>query len=114
MSDYNPDRWLIVEIGDADPCYKILSSWYGGYVGADSWRFSSAIRFAYKVDEAFYTVTTDTVTTYNLRGCAYGASSLASSVLEGFFEGAATASIHIRELTEAEAIAKLETMKWAE
>ena len=45
MSDYTPDRWEVVEIqGDGhDTLRKILGSWYGGYAGSDSWRFSSGI-----------------------------------------------------------------------
>jgi hypothetical protein len=45
MSDYTPDRWEVVEIQSDghDTLRKILGSWYGGYAGSDSWRFSSGI-----------------------------------------------------------------------
>lgn len=46
MSQYTPDRWAIVELklnDSEEVTRKILSSWYGGYLGSDSWRLSSGI-----------------------------------------------------------------------
>ena len=45
MSDYRPDKWVIIEIlnGGDDPLYKVFGSWLGGYLGSDSWRSSSGI-----------------------------------------------------------------------
>lgn len=39
-----PDKWIVVAIGnDPNPLYKVFGSWYGGYLGADSWRMNSGI-----------------------------------------------------------------------
>ena len=45
MSDYTPDRWVIVEINSPEhgKIRKVLGSWYGGYTGSDSWRMNSGI-----------------------------------------------------------------------
>jgi hypothetical protein len=45
MSDYTPDRWMIVRItGKNHPTIdKVVGSWYGGFGGSDSWRMSSGI-----------------------------------------------------------------------
>lgn len=47
MSEYNPDVWVVVKFAGADvpdgELYKILAGWYGGYLGADSWKFNSGI-----------------------------------------------------------------------
>ena len=44
MSEYTPDKWVIIEIIHNDiPVRKVLASWYGGYSGSDSWRISSGI-----------------------------------------------------------------------
>jgi hypothetical protein len=46
MSTYSPDRWVIVELkmNDSEERYrKVMASWYGGYLGSDSWRMSSGI-----------------------------------------------------------------------
>jgi hypothetical protein len=44
-NEYTPDKWELIEIvsEEGETLYKILSSWYGGYGGSDSWRFSSGI-----------------------------------------------------------------------
>lgn len=44
-NEYTPDKWELIEIvsEEGGTLYKILSSWYGGYGGSDSWRFSSGI-----------------------------------------------------------------------
>lgn len=43
MSVYYPDKWVIVEIifDNKPPLYKVLASWYGGYLGSNSWKLSS-------------------------------------------------------------------------
>lgn len=44
MSDYTPDRWVVVEMNsEHGKIRKILGSWYGGYAGSDSWRMNSGI-----------------------------------------------------------------------
>ncbi len=44
MSEYTPDKWVVIEIDyDGVKTQKILSSWYGGWAGSDSWRLSSGI-----------------------------------------------------------------------
>lgn len=46
MSDniYNPDKWVILKFKDKNNTwYKVLGSWYGGYINGDSWRMSSGL-----------------------------------------------------------------------
>ena len=45
MSDYRPDRWVVVKIkGENLPTvHKVFASWYGGYAGSDSWKLNSGI-----------------------------------------------------------------------
>ncbi len=44
MSDYTPDRWLVVKITtDKEMLYKVFACWYGGLGGSDSWQFNSGI-----------------------------------------------------------------------
>lgn len=41
---YIPDEWVIVEVDSKQGKHqKVLGSWYGGYLGSDSYRFSSGI-----------------------------------------------------------------------
>jgi hypothetical protein len=55
MSDYCPDRWVIVRIAgkNHEPIDKVLGSWYGGYAGSDSWRFSSGITKVIEHDDRY-------------------------------------------------------------
>jgi hypothetical protein len=45
MSDYNPDKWIVVKITqkDVSPIYKVFASWYGNYTAPESWRMNSGI-----------------------------------------------------------------------
>ena len=43
---YTPDVWVIVEIKNkttGKKLHKLLSGWYGGFAGSDSWRINSGI-----------------------------------------------------------------------
>ncbi len=40
-----PDKWIIIKITDGNkPIYKVYGTWYGGYLGEDSWRLNSGIK----------------------------------------------------------------------
>ena len=45
MSDYTPDRWVMLEITGlgSKPIRKIFAGWYGGYLGSDSWKLNSGV-----------------------------------------------------------------------
>ena len=44
MSEYKPDRWVVLKITDNDKVgYKVMGGWYGGYLDSDSWRINSGI-----------------------------------------------------------------------
>lgn len=43
--DYYPDTWVVLKITQdrAEPLYKVLAGWSGGYLDGDSWRMNSGI-----------------------------------------------------------------------
>ena len=45
MSQYRPDKWVVVKITSEKypPVYKVFACWYGGYTGSDSWKLNSGI-----------------------------------------------------------------------
>ena len=72
MSEYRPDSWVIVKVYEAktnNTIYRILGSWYGGYLGSDSWRLSSPI-VKITDDEEVFIVWNESGSVYYLRkGC---------------------------------------------
>lgn len=53
MSDYVPDRWMLVKITGEDPHYRVFGSWFGGYLGSDSWRLNSGIVSVIEEDDSY-------------------------------------------------------------
>lgn len=44
MSNYSPDRWVILEFKTPEGTFrKVFAGWYGGYTGSDTWKLSSGI-----------------------------------------------------------------------
>ena len=45
VSPYIPHKWVVVEFktNDGEVNRKVMASWYGGYLGSDSWKLSSGI-----------------------------------------------------------------------
>lgn len=56
MSEYNPDCWELIKLTEASTgqvTYKVVAGWYGGFVGADSWKISSGIKDVIDHNEYF-------------------------------------------------------------
>ena len=83
MSEYTPDRWLAVEItlDDGASLFKILGSWYGGYLDGDSWRISSGATDV-KEEEDYYDVTNVSGSVYRCYKRSEGASAYTLSLLD--------------------------------
>lgn len=45
MDANTPNAWVIIKIQqpEAEPIYKVLAGWYGGYLDGDEWRMNSGI-----------------------------------------------------------------------
>lgn len=82
--EYTPDRWVILELkSDTDRVIKILASWYGGYLGGDSWKLSSGNLSVEDCGE-YYTIPQHSGSTYVLPKGAKGMSSMAAGKLAQF------------------------------
>jgi len=54
MSDYTPDRWVMLKITyNKIPTYKILAGWGGGYMQGQSWRLNSGITEIKEEDDRY-------------------------------------------------------------
>lgn len=78
-----PDKWCMIRIHEDD--YRIFGSWYGSYLGSDSWSLNSGV-VSVESDENFYKFTGTSGTVYkcttNLRH--YGATSFGGGQLSWF------------------------------
>lgn len=84
MSEYTPDRWVVIEIDhDGEKCQKILSSWYGGWAGADSWRLSSGITEVEELEDSFV-FKNESGSVYTCYKKRYGMSAYTMGVLGDF------------------------------
>lgn len=50
-----PDEWVVLKILSASDgtFYKVLGSWYGGYLHGNSWRLNSGIERVEKTEDSF-------------------------------------------------------------
>ena len=87
MSDYAPDRWLVVKITGEDypPVHKVFACWYGGYLGSDSWKLNSGITKVTETNDYFF-FDGSSGSTYACRKGSYGANGYGSSVLSGLIQ----------------------------
>lgn len=84
MSDYTPDRWVIVKIVTAkDRLYKVFASWSGGYGGSDSWKMNSGITHARLVDDR-WEFAGYSGSVYSCHRDAYGTNGYGGAVLQNF------------------------------
>jgi hypothetical protein len=79
-----PDRWVIVKLTpkDGDSIYRVLASFYGGYLGGDSWKMNSGI-VGIEEDEEYFYFKGFSGSSYKCHKAEhlYGMSGLASGVL---------------------------------
>ena len=88
MSDYSPDRWLIVKIvTPKERLYKVFASWSGGYGGSDSWKMNSGITQARLVDDR-WEFDGYSGSVYSCHKESYGVSGYNGNVLQNFINKA--------------------------
>ena len=84
MSEYTPDKWVVIEIAmEGNTVQRILSSWYGGWAGSDSWRLSSGITGVEELEDS-YIIKNESGSVYTCYKGRYGMSAYAMGVLEDF------------------------------
>jgi hypothetical protein len=101
MSDYTPDRWVVVKITDADspPIYKVFACWFGGYAGSDSWKLNSGITKA-TLDGNVYSFEGSSGSVYDCHKDTYGYNMYGGSVLHKIIDKAEKNNIKMEILPE--------------
>ena len=84
MGEFTPDKWVVIEIDHGEEkIQRILSSWYGGWAGSDSWRLSSGITGVEELEDSFV-FKNHSGSVYTCYKRRYGMSSYTAGILEDF------------------------------
>jgi hypothetical protein len=101
MSDYRPDKWVVVKITgpDTPPIHKVFACWYGGYLDGDSWKLNSGITKT-TLEGNVYSFEGSSGSVYECQKDIYGYNMYGGSVLNGMIEKAEKNGITIEILPE--------------
>jgi len=103
MSDYIPDRWVVVKISGYEdrskPVYKVFACWYGGYAGSDSWKLNSGITKV-TLEGNVYSFEGSSGSVYECHKDSYGYNMYGGSVLNNMIEKSKEHGIEIEVLPE--------------
>lgn len=84
MSEYNPDKWVMLKFTTPKyVVYKVLASWYGGFATGDSWKLNSGVTKVEK-DGDLYRFHGSSGSVYQVHKDTYGMSGYTMGVLAGF------------------------------
>ncbi len=95
MSDYTPDRWLVLRIQtDKEILYKVFAAWSGGYTGSDSWKLNSGIVRATWADP-YWEFDGSSGSVYSCHWDGYGTNGYGGAVLDNLISQAKAQGIQI-------------------
>jgi hypothetical protein len=98
MSDYTPDKWVVIKItGPEIKLYKVFASWYGGYAGSDSWKMNSGIVRATQVGD-LWEFDGSSGSVYSCHKNSYGTNGYGGAVLSNLISQAQEQGIQIEVL----------------
>lgn len=100
MSEYNPDRWVMLKITHSGhSTYKVLAGWGGSYTHGASWKLNSGCTNVEETEDAFrFSGYSGSV--YNCRKNSYGTTGYTAQVLSNFIEQAKEANATIEMMPE--------------
>jgi hypothetical protein len=86
MSDYTPDRWVVLELTSEKlgTIRKIFAGWYGGYLGSDEWKLNSGIVATRIDDEGHYEFDGQSGSVYHCHVSDHGMSGYMAQILTGW------------------------------
>lgn len=101
MSEYTPDKWVVVKItgNDLPPVHKVFACWYGGYLGSDSWQLNSGITKA-TLEGNVYSFEGSSGSVYHCHKDVYGTNSYGHGVLHNMIDNAKNNGVSIDILDE--------------
>jgi hypothetical protein len=101
MSEYQPDKWVIIKITTPkETLYKVFASWYGGYARSDSWKMNSGITHATLVND-LWEFSGYSGSVYSCHKDSYGTNGYSGSVLQRFIDAAPDQDAQIEIMPES-------------
>jgi hypothetical protein len=95
MSEYTPDRWLVIRITTpTEQLYKVFAAWSGGYTGSDSWKMNSGIVRATWADP-YWEFDGSSGSVYQCHWDGYGTNGYGGAVLDNLISQAQAQGIQI-------------------
>ena len=87
MSDYRPDKWVVVKITSKEypVIHKVFACWYGGWAGSDSWKLNSGITKA-TLEGNVYSFEGSSGSVYECHKDCYGTNGYGSGVLNNMID----------------------------
>jgi hypothetical protein len=108
MSDYTPDRWLVLRIHTTkEVLYRVFATWSGGYGGSDSWQLNSGIVRATFADPCWQ-FDGSSGSVYRCHRDAYGSNGYGGSVLSTIIGQAQEQGIQVEVMDQDTNWAQLE------
>lgn len=86
MTEYTPDRWVLLKICTGEQCvYKVLAGWSGGYLYGDSWKLNSGCT-KIEDDGQCYLFYGYSGSVYRCHKSSYGLTVMSSGILSSFMD----------------------------
>jgi hypothetical protein len=86
MTDYTPDRWIVVNfVNEGQRFNKVLAEWKGGYLDGDHWQMNSGIT-AVEEDGDYFNFHGASGSVYRCAKHRYGVTDLAAGVLRNLLD----------------------------
>lgn len=98
-----PDKWIIIKITyeNKEILYKVFATWYGGYLGSDSWRMNSGIKdIEIPLEDTYIDFIGHSGSKYRCQDGCYGTNMFTQGIINKVIEGAANANVSIEILPE--------------
>ena len=110
MSDYTPDRWIVVNfVNEGQRFNKVLAEWKGGYLDGDYWRMNSGITEAIEEPE-HWLFHGASGSIYRCHKDRYGVTGVAAAILRDLLDRNRD-SVNIQALPEDTDWTKLDMVK---
>lgn len=101
MTEYRPDKWVVIKITDEDcpSIYRVFACWYGGYAGSDSWKLNSGITKV-TLEGNVYSFEGSSGSVYHCHKDVYGTNMYGNGVLHNMIDNAKERGIAVDVLPE--------------